>query len=300
MSKIAVCTDVHICERNMRCRKDNYLEAALSKLDYIANNSDKVIVAGDLFHICSNSTYLFNKCYNFFSKHKNKFIIVPGNHDTFHGNYTMLDRTTLGSLYYTDAIDLRMSGFEIDGVEFEVSLVMKDTESIPVDTDNNKILIGHNYYEMDLAPKESLTKEDIKKLNYYMVILGHDHKPYEEEFVGNSILIRMGSLTRIDVQDYNENRELCYYEIDSKTKDYTRKVVPCKNTNEVYIDGAFKKIGKKHNTMSFTDIADVLEKFKKQSEGNISLHKVLKRLKTPEKSIDYVKQVHRLCNVDYS
>jgi len=173
-------------------------------------------------------------------------------------------------------------------------------DKIPVDTNNEKILIGHNYFEMNLAPKESFTKEDIRALNYNLVFLGHDHKPYDEEYLGNSTLIRMGSLTRIDVQEYNRDREICYYEYDTETKDYYRRIVPHKKTEEVYIDEAFKKVSKKTGEISFTDIGAVLAKFKKQSEGNMSLHKVLTRLKTPPRSIDYIKDVHTISNIPFN
>lgn len=298
--KVAVLCDSHIMERAPRCRKDNYLEAVLRKLDYVAKNNDKVIVAGDLFHIYSNSNYLFNKVYYLFSQYKNKFIIVPGNHDIFHDNYSTLDKTTLGSLYYTEAVDIQTSGFKLGSTEFEVSLVTKDMAKIPIDKNNNKVLIGHNYFDTDLAPKESLTREEISKLNYRLVFLGHDHKPYDEEFVGNSILIRMGSFSRIDVQEYNRDRVICYYQYDTETGDYERKLVPCKKTSEVYIDDAFQRISKKSKSFDFSDIGLILDRFKKQSDGNISLDKVLKRLKTSEKSIDYIRDAHRTGNVTYT
>ena len=40
-----------------------------------------------------------------------------------------------------------------------------------------------------------------------MAFLGHDHSPYDEEFIGQTTLVRMGSLTRIDTQEYNKDRD---------------------------------------------------------------------------------------------
>ena len=49
-TKIAIVNDVHIAERNHPCRKDNFMETAVNKLDYIgaspsgkATDSDSVI-----------------------------------------------------------------------------------------------------------------------------------------------------------------------------------------------------------------------------------------------------------------
>ena len=41
-TKIAIVGDVHLVERNHSCRKDSFLETALGKLEYIAQNNDYV------------------------------------------------------------------------------------------------------------------------------------------------------------------------------------------------------------------------------------------------------------------
>lgn len=300
--KIAVVGDVHLAERNPRCRKDNFLQAVLKKLDYIAKRSDKVIILGDLFHVHSNSTQLFNTLFKFFSiRHQHKFICIPGNHDLFHNNLMSLDRTTLGSLYYTNAIDLKYQPFEIDNAKFVVSLVNKDMENLPVDGDNSKILLGHNFYEMSLSPKESFTKDDIRKLNYRYVFLGHDHQPYEEEFIGNSILIRMGSLSRIDISKYNKDREIAYYELDSVTLDYERHVVPVQPVSECYIEEAFTKLSNENRkqAISFVEIGEALAKFNKCAEGSNSLDKTLIKLGASDKEREYIKYLHTITNVKY-
>ena len=298
--KIAIVGDPHISEKTPRCRIDNYLETVLGKLEYIAKNNDKVIILGDLFHIHSNSTLLFNTVYKVFAKYPNKFISILGNHDVFHNNISALNRTTIGSLYYTGVLDLKLKGFELGGIRFEVSNVLKDMSKIPVDKDNESILLGHNYYGTELSPKETFSREDITKLNYKMVFLGHDHKPYDEEFVGNSILVRMGSLTRIDTQDYNKDRKIYYYQLDSETMEYDKLPVPCKSTTEVYNENAYNKVKVIKNQLSFSDISAVLAKFNKQKEGNISLDKVLKELGATVKQRDYIKFMHELSNVEYN
>lgn len=298
--KIAIVGDPHISEKTPRCRVDNYLETVLGKLEFIAKNNDKVIILGDLFHIHSNSTLLFNLVYQMFSKYPNKFISILGNHDIFHNNISALNRTTIGSLVYTGVLDLKLSGFELDGVQFEVSNVLKDMDKIPVDKNNEKILLGHNFYNMELSPKESFTHDDIEKLNYKIVFLGHDHKPYDEEFVGNSILIRMGSLTRIDTQEYNKERKIYYYQLDTETMEYSKVPVPCKSITEVYNENAYDKVRLVKTQLSFSDIGAVLAKFNKQKEGSISLDKVLVNLGATTKQRNYIKFMHELSGVDYN
>ena len=48
--KIAIVGDTHITEY-IREREDNYLNAVLLKLEYIATHNDKVIILGDLFEV---------------------------------------------------------------------------------------------------------------------------------------------------------------------------------------------------------------------------------------------------------
>src|SRR5574344_719180 len=154
MSKIGIVGDVHLVERNHRCRRDNFLETALSKLKYIAENNDYVIILGDLFHLNSNSNYLFNVVYKFLSKYPNKFYCIPGNHDIFHGNLNSLDRTTIGALYFTGALRLEYENFKIEDIEFAVSLT-NGIDKVEKDESNDKILLGHNYYDSTLQPDET-------------------------------------------------------------------------------------------------------------------------------------------------
>lgn len=297
MSKIGILIDPHITDRH-RCRSDNFLETALNKLDYIASNNDYVIICGDLFHTNTNSHLIFNKVYKLFMKHHGKFFAIPGNHDLLHNNISMLEKTTLGSLALTGALNLQFSDFKIDGVEFQTSLVMKNLDKIPVDETNSKILIGHNYLELEGSPKESFTKDEIRQLNYKLVFLGHEHKPYETEYLGNSTLIRMGSLTRIDTQPYNKERSIYYYQLDSKTLEYEKKEVPHNKAKEIFTVEAYQRIGRKKEDISFIQIGEVLSKFKKKDSSVNSLHAKLLKIAS-EREIDYIKSLHELNNVRY-
>ncbi len=297
MTKIGICIDPHITDRH-RCRKDNFLETVINKLDYIAANNDYVIICGDLFHTHSNNNFIFYNVYKLFNKYKGKFYAIPGNHDLLHNNIEVLEKTTIGSLALTKVLNLEFDKFQIAGVNFQVSHVMKDLDKIPIDTENKSVLIGHNYLEMELAPKESLTRDEIRNLNYKLVFLGHDHAPYEEEFVGNSILIRMGSLTRIDTQKYNKDRKIYYYQLDSETMEYEKKEVPFQPTSEIYNPEAFQKMDRVKEDVTFIEIGNALAKFKRQNKGVNSLHQRLLKIAS-DKEIEYIKSLHELNNVQY-
>lgn len=304
--KIGITTDVHLSERAARCRRDNFLETALTKLEYIAQNNDYVIICGDLFHIHNNSTLLFNTLYAFFSKYKGKFHVIPGNHDIFNRNLTALNRTTLGALYYTNAINLHLSSWELCGLHFEPCLVDTNPKDVPVDVDNRNILIAHKFFENGFASDESLTRDDIRRLGYKLAFLGHDHSPYDEEFFGNTTLIRMGSLTRIDTQRYNKDREIVYYQLRTSGNgdiEYLKETVPYKSSEECYIEEAYQhmcSVGTEKKEISFVQIGDVLSKLTKGAGGVNSLDKTLRRLGTPDSSIADIKWRHEINSVSYT
>ena len=297
MTKIGIFIDPHITDRH-RCRCDNFLETALKKIDFIASNNDYVIICGDLFHTNTNSHLIFNKVYKLLMKHHGKFFAIPGNHDLLHNNVSMLEKTTIGSLALTGALKLMLTPFRIDNAWFEVSLVIKDLEKVKRDETNSKILIGHNYMEPVGTEKEWFTRDEIRKLNYKLVFLGHDHQPHEEEYIGNTTLIRMGSLTRIDTQPYNKNRGIYYYQLDSETLEYERKEVPCESAQKIFTVEAYNRIGRKKEDITFVQIGNALAKFKKKDNLNNSLNEKLKKIAAPQE-IEYIKTLHELNNIRY-
>lgn len=306
VTKIGIITDVHIMERNPRCRSDRFLNTTLEKLEYVAKNNDYVIIAGDLFHIHNNSSLLFNTVFTLFNKYRGKWHAIPGNHDTFNRNTNALDRCTIGSLYYVGCLDLHFQPWDLAGLTFVPALVNTDPKDIEVDVDNKNILIAHKFFENGFAPDESLTRDDLRRLGYKMAFLGHDHSPYEEEFFGQTTLVRMGSLTRIDTQRYNKDREICYYQIRTTGNgefEYSREVIPYKPTSECYIEEAYQHmcaVGEQKKEVSFVQIGDVLSKLTRRAGGVNSLDKTLRRLSTPDDSISDIKWRHEINNIQYT
>lgn len=306
-TRIAIVGDVHLVERNHSCRKDNFLETALGKLEYIAQNNDYIIILGDLFHNAANSTYLLYCVYTLFMKYSNKFIGIYGNHDIFNRNMSCNNKTTVGFLKLTGAYKpLYREDFELAGLTFRAVDVEEDISKLPADETGNKIILAHKYYNQPDKGYESFMPDDIRRLGYNLVFLGHDHKPYDEAFVGTSTIIRMGSLTRIDTQEYNKDRDIVYYQLTTTGDgdyEYTPKVVPSKPIKECYTEEAYAHTLRHFEApeaVSFIKIGDALAKLTKKVEGTNSLDKVLKRIGTPQKSIDEIKWRHELNNVMYT
>ena len=306
-TKIAIVNDVHIAERNPPCRKDNFMETAVNKLDYIATNNDYVILAGDLFHVASNSLNVLYVMYTLMMKHRGKCIGIYGNHDIFNRNMSLNNKTTVGILKLVGAYDVKYrEEFDVAGIKFYAVDVEQECDIIPIDTDNEKVLIGHKYYNQPDKTYESLSSEDIRRLNYNMVFLGHDHKPYDESFVGKSVIVRMGSLTRIDTQEYNKDREIMYYQLVTTGDgefEYSAKIVPHKSIKECYTEEAYAHTLRHSETpesISYIKIGDALAKLTSKVEGTHSLDEVLRRIGTPTDCRDEIKWRHQLNNVTYT
>lgn len=306
-TKIAIVNDVHLVERNHSCRRDNFLETAMGKLEYIAQNNDYVIVLGDLCHSPANSTYFLYCVYTLFMKYKGKFIGIYGNHDIFNRNMSSNNKTTVGFLKITGAYDVKYrEEFELAGLKFYAVDVEEEAKDIPVDKTGKKILLAHKYYNQPDKGYESLSPDDIRTLGYNTVFLGHDHSPYGDVYVGNSVVVRCGALTRIDTQEYNKDRDIVYCQITTSGDgefDFAPKVVPSKPVKDCYTEEGYSHMIKHAEipeSVSFIKIGDALAKLTRKVEGTNSLDKVLRRISTPEANIKEIKWHHELNNVMYT
>ena len=299
--KIAIVGDPHI-STGFRARVDDYLRTVLKKIEYIAENNDAVIFLGDVFDTSAMPTYVFNATYSALSKYENKLHTILGNHDMFHRNVKSIHRTTIGSLDLTKTIKVHIKPFEIGGVTFVPIMTDDEFEHIPVDDDNDSVLLCHKYYEMLVCPEESFDESELQELNYKYVFMGHDHMPYEPLDLGNTTLYRPGSLTRTTVDSYNEKRDIRYYQLETETMLVTPQLVPSLPSSDVYLKGSFDKkevdFQKKYNDR--TNLAKLLAKFDRQAVSNLSLEEVLKKSGATEAMVAYLRDLHRLHNIKYS
>ena len=105
----------------------------------------------------------------------------------------------------------------------------------------------------------------------------------------------MGSLTRIDSQMYNRDREICYYQIDSLTGSYIIKSVPTKPTSECCQEGAFNQVNNTDeiDEISYLDVEKAINKLSNRSGQNgLSLNEVLLEMKVSQDSIDLIREMY--------
>jgi len=299
--KIAIVGDPHIAT-GFRARVDDYLRTVLKKIKDIAEENDAVIFLGDVFDTSSMPTYVFNYTYKALEPYKGMLHTILGNHDMFHRNLKSLNKTTIGSLDLTKVVEVHTKPFKIGGVEFVPVMTDEEFTSIPRDEENTKVLLCHKYYEMMVCPEESLDSSELIDLNYKYVFMGHDHQPYEPIDFGSTMLFRPGSLTRTTVDDYNKDRQIRYYQIDTENMNVQEKPVFTLPSSEVYLKGSFDKTDETQRRVRTDNnsLIKLLARFDRKQVTNLSLEEVMRRLEATEEQIMYIRELHRVNNINYN
>lgn len=285
MSKIYFVPDVHLQEQSPRSRKDSYPSTVLEKLDYIidlANSNDAtVIFLGDLFNAVNMPmNYFYRVCDTFKKFNKVPYTIV-GNHDFPRNNENLLDRTPIGFLHNIGLIEY-LQHYEVEGrVVIEGShywqAIPKAQQLTSTTKPMKKICVAHCFYEDSFAQDHNLHIKDILELGYDYYVLGHDHTPYEDTKVGDSIIYRPGSLTRGTANDKQLTRDNVFIlEYDTELDLFSKIAVPCMLAKDVFNESIFlRKEEQKFDTQKILDnlvftsndsIYDVLDRSEQTDE----------------------------------
>jgi predicted phosphodiesterase len=210
MTRVAVVGDTHLIETPPQCRKDNYLESLLLKINHVCNENDVIIFLGDLFDRPSMSLLSFGRVAVFFAqkvREGKKFYSIIGNHDIPNFNKGRLDTTSLGILNAIRMIKVvDTEGIDIGPLKFDVIPFAYDIEIKTSPRSEHSVLLGHCFYESTLEPAYSISEEEVANSGYKYIMLGHDHKPYKPVQAGNTRLLRFGSLCRNTSHEYQVQR----------------------------------------------------------------------------------------------
>ena len=285
MSKIYFIPDVHLQEQSPRSRKDSYPSTVLDKLEYIVDlansNEATVIFLGDLFNAVNMPmNYFYRVCDTFKKFNKVPYTIV-GNHDFPRNNENMLDRTPIGFLHNVGLIEY-LQHYEVEGrVVIEGShywqAIPKAQQLTSTTKPMKKICVAHCFYEDAFAQDHNLHIKDILELGYDYYVLGHDHTPYEDTKVGDSIIYRPGSLTRGTANDRQLTRDNVFIlEYDTELDLFSKIAVPCMLAKDVFNESIFlRKEEQKLDTQKILDnlvftsndsIYDVLDRSEQTDE----------------------------------
>lgn len=246
--KVLFVGDPHFDSSTPLSRLDSYRKLTLDKLSDILeisinNNVKYVIMTGDVFDKLDQSlSYIHDllTITNLFKDNNIEILSVIGNHDLKYNNMAYFDTTPLNLLFKVDAIKhldtLSLSEFNtiIYGIDFND--LDKD---ITVDNKYYNVLVAHYALE-NTVPNESLDNTKVQQFN--LVVSGHDHKDYPMKQIGNTTVLRPGSMTRRTRDEYNLTRDVGVYLLDLETKEITfEKLKSARHAKDVFNFNSFLK-----------------------------------------------------------
>ena len=240
MCNVFVIGDTHLKAQSPVSRIDNYPTAILAKLEYLANiaksyNCDTFMMLGDVFDSPVTSLPYLAAVINTFKKISESGITVytiVGNHDLKNNRMDSLGYTALGILISTGYVKLAPRKLEIDNTVFRCFNYPEELE--PKQSDKYEVCIAHLYYEFNLT-NDSLHSDDLERLGYDAMILGHLHNPCDTITVHNTKLYRPGSLSRSTSEPYNKLRtpRVLLYNCQKCKAIYIE--VACASAEEVFV-----------------------------------------------------------------
>lgn len=245
MCNILFIGDTHLKAVSPVSRKDSFPTAILNKLQYLScvastYKCDTFMLLGDVFDSPVTSLPYLAEVIDTFKHIKEKGITVytiVGNHDIKNNRMDSLAQTALGILIATGYVKLAPRELVIDDTVFKCYNYPEEVE--PKSTDKYEVCVAHLYYEFNLA-HDSLQADDLKRLGYDAMVLGHYHTPCDTETIHCTKLYRPGSLSRCTSEPYNKlrtprallfncnNHKACYIEVACE---------PAENVFVAQIDG---------------------------------------------------------------
>lgn len=216
---IAFIGDLHADSKNNASRIDDIYEVLNMKLNDILNtcidnNVKHVFFEGDIFNrvSCPHETVnILGELLNKFKDRGIKIYSIVGNHDMYRDS-TGLTKSPIETLFKFGLVTHINLNNKVC-INDKILITPVDYYEYPPESDKNyelNILLAHMFFnasELISEKEHNLSKDDIKKLGYDYVFLGHDHSEYKPERVGNSVIIRTGSVIRGTSHNYNFARK---------------------------------------------------------------------------------------------
>lgn len=267
--------DIHFGKK-CSIRLDDVDQAIIEKLEQVLkicinDNIQVVLTAGDIFDGVNISRSALFKAWEIFNKFKTSGITVFaifGNHDEFRGNVNFRHETPLDFLIKTQVVTKYPEELIIctDNKNYSITGFDYYEELKPCNqSDYESVMIAHLFYNNAfMGGSHNLEDEDLKKLGYHNVVLGHDHSKYKNVVTKDGINIyRFGSLARVSTTQSELEREIGVMKFDEIGN---RKFIPLKVRD-------LKDIAKIETTKVEIKVNDYSEIIKEIQNDNSSLDK---------------------------
>jgi len=277
-------TDTHF-RATSNVRIGDYRTQLLDKLDYViaeANREDAtILLGGDIFDTPSVDYETFMLVWFAFKKAKYTPYAIDGNHDLLYASRKLFQRTCINALNRLGAIRLLTEPVEIETPNLKFVLTPKAPSPLGVP----QITVFHGFLNQDDGIY-TFNYQDIMTDDNCLVLLGHDHTPYEDVQYRNTTIIRPGSFVRGVRQDSNM-RIPVVVRIETTPTGFSHTYFDIKAA--VPIELAFKP---KPRTLSSRDIGEMLDGLDTTRDAE-SFDDLLKKHAQPH-VVEYINQLLNL------
>lgn len=281
MDKFIFILDIHFGKKcNIRLDDiDLVIEDKFNQiLDYsLKNNIKNIFIAGDIFDGVNVGIQSINKSVKIFKKFKDnsiKIYTIWGNHDEYRGNPEFRNKTPLYLLKEMELITpfqvVELDDYIIYGYDYyDIALYdMLENNKKYIKEKNKKIIVlAHSFYDNEfMGGKYNIKKEWIEKdsmIDY--IVLGHDHSEYDDITIGNTKILRFGSLTRVTSSKGDIHRTPKFVVFNSNG--YEKIKLKCNELNDVLIS---EITNKKNIEIKYETIIEEIQKINLDKEKEVN------------------------------
>ena len=263
--KLLIISDSHFMYDTPIGRKDNILEAGMSKLkfvlDYARKNKCRILQAGDLFDI-PRSWRLLSTVQKIFSEKNIDIYSVYGQHDTYMYSENSKPSTILGVLASAGYIHIlcnevvRIEGVNIYGCSYGGEVPKPSTKGINILVIHAPILEKKLWYGQTnfISAKQFLADNE----EYDLIVCGDIHRKFQIKN-GDRQIVNTGCILRIEADEYNLTYEPSFAVFDTDDLSIKWIVIPHRDAEEV--------ISRKHILMK-KQHEDMLDEFVNSIQSN--------------------------------
>lgn len=312
MSKICFIGDIHGKKSNPLNRLCDYNEDLFKKLtwirDYcIENKIETIIHLGDIFDKPEATDEWKNKFIQIWKHYTGTYgyfySIIGKLHDLFYNVAQSYPKTCLYNLELSGVLQvLDNTTLDFNTVKLHVlsmhtkeakEQILKINKDLSTTKDN--IILAHQFFNWSLDPNAGFTEEELLgiKTNCSLV-LGHDHRQYEDAQIGCVTVRRPGSLMRTELSETTIQMKPRILIYNNGLWNYVE--VLHKDISEIYNIQEYRT--KKSNIKLFTNLKNNLEDISKyihQTNNIISCSEALKELNCPAEEYEYLRTTHQNC-----
>lgn len=278
MADYVFITDTHFTASS-NVRVGDYFQDLKDKLSYVVEKANEwnatIIHSGDFFDKPSVADFVKSEVSEILQKAIHKPFVIYGNHDTLFNNPEKNYKTSLNVLITNGVVKL------LTKVEFEDHIL---TSQIPVEELGKPQIVLYHGFLNSSDKYNNLTFADIQTTSPTLVLLGHDHVPYDDVEMGNITYSRIGSFARA-IRNDSEQRNPQMLRVRVTKDKIVKKLYPIKCKDFQLI---FKE--KKQKVENLVDYSDLIEQIRSADTRDLSLMDAV-RMVADENTVHYIRSV---------